>query len=127
MCSKVSLALGTALAAIALCYFVDSSLSQDALTAPIAESDSDDAEGDDTDSKDEKSRRRSHQSGSNLNTKDAPWTNANENQSLAITSIETAEAEAVVVTGSFDIYPVPYPRCRQLKERESTPAKKLRS
>jgi Fe(3+) dicitrate transport protein len=110
MCSKVSLALGTALAAIALCYFVDSSLRQDALTAPIAESDSDDAEGDDTDSKDEKSRRpRSHQSGSNLNTKDAPWTNANENQSLAITSIETAEAEAVVVTGSFDIYPVPYP------------------
>jgi hypothetical protein len=29
---------------------------------------------------------------------------------LAITSVtETTEAEAVVVTGSFDIYPVPYP------------------
>src|SRR6267142_1786450 len=109
MYAKISLALGTALAAIALCCFVDSSLGQDALTAPVAESDSDDVDSE-TDSKDEKSRwRHSHKGGSQLNTTDAPWTNANENQSLAITSIETAEAEAVVVTGSFDIYPVPYP------------------
>ena len=109
MYSKVSLALGTALAAIVLCCFVESSLGQDALTAPVAESDSDDVD-DETDSKDEKSRRRrSRKSGGGLNTHNAPWTNANENQSLALTSIETAEAEAVVVTGSFDIYPVPYP------------------
>src|SRR5258707_10737316 len=109
MYAKITLALGTALAAIALCCFVDSSLGQDALTAPVAESDSDDVDSE-TDSKDEKSRwRHSHKGGSQLNTTDAPWTNANENQSLAITSIETAEAEAVVVTGGFDIYPVPYP------------------
>ena len=109
MCSKVTLALGTALAGIALCCFVESSLAQDALTASIAESDNDDVESDDT--KDDKSRRRrSHKSGSNVNTDNAPWANAGENRSLAITNVtETAEAEAVVVTGSFDIYPVPYP------------------
>jgi Fe(3+) dicitrate transport protein len=112
MYSKLSLALGTALAAIALGCFVESSLGQDALTAPVAESDSDDAEGDETNSKAEKSRRRrSHKSGSNLNTKNAPWTNANENRSLAVTSVtQMAEAESVIVTGSwFDAYPVPYP------------------
>jgi Fe(3+) dicitrate transport protein len=112
MHSKISLALGTALAAIALCCFVESSLGQDALTAPAAESDSDDAEGDETNSKADKSRRRrSHKSGSNLNTNDALWANANENRSLAVTSVtEMAEAESVIVTGSwFDAYPVPYP------------------
>jgi hypothetical protein len=129
MYSKISLALGTALASIALCCFVESSLGQDALTAPVAESDSDDAERDETNSKAEKSRRRrSHKSGSNLNTKDAPWTNANENLSLALTSVETAEAEAVVVTGSwFDTYPVPYLHCRQWRGRESISARKPRS
>jgi len=110
MYSKVTLALGTALAALALCCFVESSLGQDALTTPVAESDGDDAEGDETDSKDDKSRRRrSHKSGGTLNTNDAPWVDATENKSFALTSVETAEAEAVVVTGSFDIYPVPYP------------------
>jgi Fe(3+) dicitrate transport protein len=113
MHSKVTLALGTALAGIALFCFVESSLGQDALTAPFTASDNDDGDGDgdDTD-KDEKSRRRrSHKSGSNLNTNDAPWTDANENRSLAITSVtETAEAESVIVTGTwFDTYPVPYP------------------
>jgi Fe(3+) dicitrate transport protein len=112
MHSKVALALGTALAAIALCCFVESSLGQEALTAPVAESDSDDAEGDETNSKDEKSRRRrSHKSEGSVNTKNAPWTNASENRFLAVTSItQMAEAESVIVTGSwFDTYPVPYP------------------
>ncbi len=111
MHSKVTLALGMALAGIAFCCFVESSLAQDALTTPIAASDNDDVDGEDTDSKDEKSRRRHwHKSGSRVNTHNAPWANANENRSLAVTSVaETAEAEAVVVTGSFDIYPVPYP------------------
>jgi hypothetical protein len=106
MYAKITLDLGTALAAIALCCFVDSSRGQDALTAPVAESDSDDVDSE-TDSKDEKSRSRKR--GSGVNTHNTPWANANENPSLAITSIETAEAEAVVVTGSFDIDPVPYP------------------
>src|SRR4026207_2213772 len=111
MYSKFTLALGTALAAIVLCCFVESSLGQDALTAPVAEGDSDDIDGE-TDGKDDKSRqRRSHKSGGSINTHNAPWANANENQSLAVTSIaETTEAEAVVVTGGwFDTYPVPYP------------------
>jgi outer membrane receptor for Fe3+-dicitrate len=111
MYSKFTLALGTALAAIVLCCFVESSLGQDALTAPVAEGDSDDVDGE-TDGKDDKSRqRRSHKSGGSVNTHNAPWANANENQSLAVTSIaETTEAEAVVVTGGwFDTYPVPYP------------------
>jgi Fe(3+) dicitrate transport protein len=110
MYPKVGPVLGTALAAIVLCCFVDSSLGQDALTAPVAESDSDDVDGDDT-GKDEKShRRRSHKSGGHLNTDNSPWAKANENQSLAATNIaETADAEGIVVTGSFDIYPVEYP------------------
>jgi Fe(3+) dicitrate transport protein len=112
MCSKVSFALGTALAGIALYCFVESSLAQDALTTPVAESDTDDVDGDETGSSDDKSRRhRSHKSGSKLTTMDVLWANANENRSLAVTSVtETAEAESVVVTGTwFDAYPVPYP------------------
>jgi Fe(3+) dicitrate transport protein len=112
MCSKVSFALGTALAGIALYCFVESSLAQDALTAPVAESDTDDVDGDETGSSNDKSRRhRSHKSGSKLTTMDVLWANANENWSLAVTSLtETAEAESVVVTGTwFDAYPVPYP------------------
>jgi Fe(3+) dicitrate transport protein len=112
MCSKVSFALGTALAGIALYCFVESSLAQDALTTPVAESDTDDVDGDETGSSDDKSRRhRSHKSGSKLTTMDVLWANANENWSLAVTSVtETAEAESVVVTGTwFDAYPVPYP------------------
>jgi Fe(3+) dicitrate transport protein len=110
MHSKVTLALGMALAAIAFCCFVESGLGQDALTAPVAESDNDDVDGDDTD-KDEKFRpRRSHKSGNSVNTHNSPWAKANENQSLAITDIaETADVEGIVVTGSFDIYPVEYP------------------
>jgi len=111
MHSRFTLALGTALAAIAFCCFVESGLGQDALTAPLAASDSDDVDGDATDGKDEKSRpRRSHKSGKSVNTHNSPWAKANENQSLAITNIaETADAEGIVVTGSFDVYPVEYP------------------
>jgi Fe(3+) dicitrate transport protein len=110
MYAKINFALGTALAAIALCCFVESSLAQDALTSPVAEND--DVDADDADDKDEKSRRRrSHQSEGSVNTKNAPWANANENRSLAVTGVtQMAEAESVVVTGSwFDTYPVPYP------------------
>jgi hypothetical protein len=46
MCSKVTLALGTALAGIALFCFVESSLGQDALTAPFTASNNDDGDGD---------------------------------------------------------------------------------
>jgi hypothetical protein len=111
MHSKVTLALGTALAGIALYFFVGSSVAQDALTAPAAVSDNDDVDADETGSEDDKSRRRrSHKSGGDVNTHSALWASVNENRSLAVTSVAgTAEAEAVVVTGTFDIYPVPYP------------------
>ncbi len=110
MHSKVTLALGIALTAIAFCCFVESGLAQDALTAPVAASDNDEVDGDDTD-KDEKSRRlRSHKSGSAVRTLNAPWVNASENHSLGVTSVaETADAEGIVVTGAFDIFPVEYP------------------
>src|SRR5919197_4815057 len=111
MCSKFTLGLGTALAGVALFFFFESTLSQDALTAPLAANDNDDVDGEEAGSKDEKSRRRrSHKSGGDLNADDAPWANANENLSLAVTSVaETAEAEGIVVTGAFDINPVEYP------------------
>src|SRR5262249_61957999 len=97
MRSKLTLALGTALAGIALSCFVDPTLAQDALTASIAVSDIDDVDDDDTVSKNDKSRqRRSHKSGSNLNTKDAPWIDTNENRSLAITT--TAGARYFFIT-----------------------------
>src|SRR4029434_7966456 len=113
MYSKITRGLGTTLAGIALCCFVESSLAQDALTASIAASDNDNDDGDETGSKDDKSRRRrSHKSGNHGgdDTHEGPWADVNEHRSLAITNVtETAEAEAVVVTGSFDVYPVPYP------------------
>lgn len=110
MSSKITLALGTVLVGIALWCFVQSSLAQDALTVPVAASDNDDVNGDET-GKDEKSHRhRWHKNASDVNTHNAPWVNAGENRSFAITNIaETSEAEAVVVTGAFDIFPVEYP------------------
>src|SRR6266540_1437731 len=111
MYSKVTFALGTALVGIALCCFVRLSLAQDALTAPVAASDNDDVDTDDADDKDDKSHRRlSHKSGRAVNADCFLLANANENQSFALTGVtETAEAEGVVVTGAFDIYPVEYP------------------
>ena len=111
MYSKVTFALGTALVGIALCCFVQLSLAQDALTAPVAASDNDDVDTDDADDKDDKSHRRlSHKSGRAVNADCFLLANANENQSFALTGVtETAEAEGVVVTGAFDIYPVEYP------------------
>jgi Fe(3+) dicitrate transport protein len=111
MPSKITLLLGTVLVGIALCCFVESSLAQEALTAPVGANDNDDADGEDSDSKDDKSRRRgSRKNGVVIDTDNAPWANASENRSLAVIDLtETAEVEGVVVTGSFDIYPVEYP------------------
>jgi len=112
MSSKITLALGTLLAAIALCCFVESGFAQDALVASLAATDSEDGDADDKDDRDEKSgRRRTHTTGS-LRSGSLTW--RGENVSLGLTSVgdatEAAEAETVVVTGSpFDVYPVPYP------------------
>jgi Fe(3+) dicitrate transport protein len=111
MCSKVTLALGTALAGLALCCFVDFTLAQDALSVPVAASDNDDVDGDETGSKDDKSHRRgSHTTSSIVNADSGRLTNASKSLSLAVSSVtDAAEAEAVVVTGAFDIFPVEYP------------------
>jgi Fe(3+) dicitrate transport protein len=111
MSRKITLALGTALAGMAFCCFVDSTLAQDALAIPFAASDNDDVNGDETDGKDDRSRRhRSRRDAIAVSADNSLLADANENRSLAITNVaETAEVEGVVVTGSFDIYPVEYP------------------
>jgi hypothetical protein len=108
MFSKTTLALGTALTTMALWSFIDCSLAQDAVAVPFTAIESDDID-EDCD-KDNKSRRRSHKNAGRLDTGNSALANANENLSHGITNIaDTAEAEAVVVRGSFDIYPVEYP------------------
>jgi hypothetical protein len=112
MPSKITLALGTALAGIALCCFMESGFAQDALVASIAVSDNDDTDADDSDGRDDKSRRpRSRSSGKLVNANTGLLISSNESVSLGVTSFsETAEVEGVVVTGTwFDAYPVPYP------------------
>jgi Fe(3+) dicitrate transport protein len=106
MFSKINLALGTALVGIALCCFVESSLAQEALTPPAISTDNDDAD----DKGDKFDRSRSRRSGRIGTAASGLLTNSSESLSLAITGIsETADAEGVVVTGAFDIYPVEYP------------------
>ena len=111
MSSKINLALGTALAGIALCCLVESSLAHEALALPVAAGDNDGVDDDDADDKDDKShRRRPATSGSVVKTDSAVLANGVEKLSLAQTTVtETTEAESVIVTGSFDIYPVEYP------------------
>ncbi|HEX4707696.1 MAG TPA: TonB-dependent receptor plug domain-containing protein [Candidatus Udaeobacter sp.] len=110
MPSKITLALGTALAGIALCCFIESGFAQDAVVASIAESDTDDA--DDSDGRDDKSRRpRSRSSGNLVSANSRFVISSSESVSLAVTNVsETADVEGIVVTGTwFDTYPVPYP------------------
>ena len=109
MAPKITLALGTALAAIAFCCFVESSFGQDALVASLDTTENDDRDGEDKDDKDEKnSRPRTGTTGS-LVTRFATLSGVN--VSLGLTSVgDAAEADTVVVTGTwFDAYPVPYP------------------
>jgi Fe(3+) dicitrate transport protein len=102
MYSKITLALATVLVGIAIFCFVDPSLAQEVLARPVAASDNDDVDGDDTGEKNGKSRP--HRSRNLL------LSNTSENLSLAVTNAsETADAEGIVVTGAFDIYPVEYP------------------
>jgi Fe(3+) dicitrate transport protein len=108
MFSKINLSLGAVGVAIALCSFVQSSVAEEPLAVPATFSEDDDFDGDD---KDDKSyRRRLRTSRKLANADSGLLTNSSESLSLAVTNVtETAEVERVVVTGSFDIYPVPYP------------------
>src|SRR5215211_5625255 len=110
MASKINLAFGTALVAVALFCFMESSFAQDAVVASIAGSDTDDA--DDSDGRDDKSHRpRSWANGNLVSANRGLRSGSSENLSLGVTNVsETAEVESVVVTGTwFDAYPVPYP------------------
>src|SRR6185436_5628385 len=108
MPSKITFALGTALAVIALCCFVESSFAQDALVASLDATDKDDSDADDKDDKDEKSgTRRTSTTTGNLPSRFLTPPNL----SLGLTSVDdVVEADTVVVTGTwFDAYPIPYP------------------
>jgi Fe(3+) dicitrate transport protein len=111
MPSKITFALGTVLAAIALCSFVESGLAQDAVAAAVTANENDDMDGDEGDSSDNESRRRRAPIDARaINPDGSLLGNLQANLSLAQTDIaETSEAEGVVVTGSFEIYPVEYP------------------
>ena len=112
MPSKTTLALGTALASIALFCFAETGLGQDAVTVPVATSDNDDPDSGDGDSQDNKSKHRySRNRGNMINTDNLLLTNRNKSLSIAVTNVdETSEFEGIVVTGTwFDAYPVPYP------------------
>jgi Fe(3+) dicitrate transport protein len=111
MFSKINLVLGAALVGIALCCFSESSLAQEAISAPATSSDNDGIDDADADDKDDESHsRHARRSGSVLNPDGAPLANGVEKLSVAVTSVtETADAEGIVVTGAFDIYPVEYP------------------
>src|SRR5882724_9665112 len=111
MFSKINLALGTVLVGIALGCFVESSMAQEALAPPATSSDNDGVDDDDADGEDDKSHRsRLRRGGSIVTSASGLLTNSSNSLSLAITNVaEATEAESVVVTGSFDIYPVEYP------------------
>ena len=111
MPSKITLTLGTALAGIALCCFVESSIAQDALVASLNSTENDDNDAEDKDDRDNKSPRRSKPSGKLVSTNSGLLISSSESLSLGVTNVsETAEVEGIVVTGTwFDTYPVPYP------------------
>src|SRR6266700_1763958 len=109
MFSRINLTLGAALVAIGPCSFIQSSPANEALADLLALNDNDDVErdsedGDNTDPPRPRTRHRS------VNAEGTPLPDGSEGLSMALNSAaEAAEAESVVVTGSFDIYPVEYP------------------
>src|SRR5215813_6647246 len=107
MTSKITLALGTALAAVAFCCFVESSFGQDALVASLDPTENDDRAAEDKDDKDEKSGRRRTRTAGHVPSGLLTWPAGN--VSVGETNVsETGEVEDVGVTGTwFDAYPVP--------------------
>jgi hypothetical protein len=109
MLSRINLTLGAALVAIGLCSFIQSSPANEALADLFAANDDDDVERDSEDGdKTGTPRRRIPRRA--VNAEGTLLPDEGERLSMALNSAtEAAEAESVVVTGSFDIYPVPYP------------------
>ena len=73
MPSKITLALGTALAGIALCCFVESSFAQDAVVASLDATENDDRDAEDKDDKDEKSGRHRTRTTGSLSSRFLAW------------------------------------------------------
>src|SRR4029077_8048539 len=88
MAWKITLALGTALAAIAFCCFVESSFGQDALLASLDATENDDRDGEDKDDKDEKNSRPRTGTTGNLVTRFVTLSGVN--VSLGLTSVGDA-------------------------------------
>ena len=109
MFSRINLTLGTALVAIGLCSFIQSSPANEALADLFAANDNDDVERDsEDDDKTGTPRRRIPRRA--VNSEGTLVTDEGEGLSVALNSAtEATEAESVVVTGSFDIFPVEYP------------------
>jgi Fe(3+) dicitrate transport protein len=109
MFSRINLTLGAALVAIGLCSFIPSSPANEALADLFALNDNDDVERDseDSDSTDRPRPRIRHRA---VNAEGTLLPDGGEGLSMAQNSAtEATEAESVVVTGSFDIFPVEYP------------------
>src|SRR6266542_3989617 len=109
MFSRINLSLGAALVAIGLCSFIQSSPANEALADLFALNDNDDVERDneDSDSTDPPRPRTPHRA---VNAEGTLLPDGGEGLSMAQNSaIAAIEAESVVVTGAFDIYPVEYP------------------
>ncbi len=95
--------------AIGLCSFIPSSPANEALADLFALNDNDDVERDseDSDNTDRPRPRMRHRA---VNAEDAPFPHGGEGLSMVVDSAtEATEAESVIVTGTFDIYPVEYP------------------
>jgi Fe(3+) dicitrate transport protein len=109
MPSKITLALGTALAGIALCCFVQSTFGQDAFDAALATTENDDVDAENKEDKDDKSRAHGTRTANNL--RSAFPVTAGDNLSLGLTSVgDAVDVDTVLVTGTwYDAYPVPYP------------------
>ena len=113
MPSKINLTLGTALAGIALCCFVESSFAQDALVASLDATENDDRDAEDKDDKDDKSRQASNTYEQAVCTQSGFADNGPVIMCRSgLTNVaETAEAERRRrYRKSFDIYPVPVSR-----------------
>lgn len=124
MFPRFNLQLGVALVAIGLCSFVDPTTAGESAATPLSSSD---ADADDVDPEDQtegkkpgkRARRRPVTADGTL------LANASESISVAaVSSDAAAEAEHVVVTGTFDINPLEYPALPEVEGTKINSGKK---
>jgi Fe(3+) dicitrate transport protein len=110
------------LAAIGVFAFTQPTEADPAVTTPVQSGDADDAD-DVEDSDETKSKARSQ---SNRRAAAVTANDANLSQAIALTTVETemAEAESVIVSGSFDVNPVEYPALPEVEGTKINSGKK---